>query len=446
VAGDDDVWLAGTQAGHLRGGKLELLPFGSGTLYTCAAHAANDVWALGSDGTSSLVAHWDGKTLSHELLPYRDPFGIRAMKDGAVFLHFDQLVLQRVKGAWKQVAKGSSYAVSRGELALGSPEGKPMVALGAKKKAPPKPPVRLQGVYAVSEKDVWGVGGGMFLHWDGTAWKGGERIAQGDLMAVSGNSGGEVWAAGQGQLLRRKDGTWAKMAPPPTAAYGLYSASPKATWVAGNGVARWDGERWQTVDALKKESFRTLWGTGENDVWAVGQDAWHWDGKSWTKRESAEPGWVFTHIAGDGKGTTWLLMRGPRPETHDGRPTGLDDDVLEVSDGKPSRRIAPKDRPASIAYVAGGLWAVAGRKGLQRFDGKSWTEVKCPDDIAFTQLHELRGAPLLFGNDGAALRSGDAWIHLPRHEGLMTIDAWSDGAQLFAVGRDGLLLRWEPAK
>jgi hypothetical protein len=446
-AADDDIWLVGRQAGHLRAGKLEPVTFGSGSLYSCTARAPDDVWAVGVDGGETLLLHWDGKGFSREVLPQPNPLAVRTSADGSLWVYCSGVALQKVKGAWKTVAEDSYLAVSTGSVILAARYGKPLLALTPKVKAPAKPPVLLHALYAASAKDVWGAGAGVFTHWDGKSWKGGERLSREELMHVSGNRDGEVWALdGQGNLLRRTAGTWAKMAAPPNHAHDVYSASPRETWVAGNGVARWDGERWQSVDALKKERFRAIGGTGADDVWAVGGDAWHWDGKTWTKRETAGSSAEFIQVVGDGKGKTWLLEKGARPENFDGPSTGLDDDILELADGKPARRLAPKDRPASIAFAAGALWTVAGQKTpLKRFDGQSWAEVKAPE-IGFTRLLELRGAPLLFGNDGAARREGDTWVRLPSHDGLMTIDAWSDGAQLFAVGRDGLLLRWEAPK
>lgn len=123
------------------------------------------------------------------------------------------------------------------------------------------------GVAAVAPNDVWAVGGGSIVHYDGVAW----RVVVSDqsysphglvLEAIAMVSAQEGWAVGLGGLLHYTHGHWVDahdLLPPrpadlyPTLPYpgmrAIDMLTPTNGWAVGDGGAIWhyDGARWQRV-------------------------------------------------------------------------------------------------------------------------------------------------------------------------------------------------------
>jgi hypothetical protein len=195
---------------------------------------------------------------------------------------------------------------------------------------------QLEGVSAISSKDVWTVGvtfSGILLaeHWDGTSWTVVSTPNPGppgnqNLFAVSGAAGNDVWAVGyyndnNGRtlpLILHWDGTSWTLADVPVRPghvyelFGVAAISTTDVWAVGvtNAGAptsvssndriitvalHWDGTSWSQVPTespSKYDAFQGVGGTSSNNVWAVGTqfgDAYeqktlteHWNGTKWT--------------------------------------------------------------------------------------------------------------------------------------------------------------------
>jgi hypothetical protein len=239
-------------------------PVADAWLEAAVAISSDDVWAVGtivSDGP--LAEHWDGTSWT------RTPTHVRG------WARFMGIAALGPRNVW----------------AVGSHTINPSRSLiehwnGARWRFVPSPlddvhDQQLQGVYAVSQTDIWAVGyrgrHPLIEHWDGSMWHLANAPSPsngGGLNSVTGSGPNDIWAVG----FRGPEG-W----------------SPEF----GTLIEHWNGSRWSIVrspgakSALSLNSVVTL---GPNDAWAVGglpRDllyspdsrgvSEHWDGHRWTK-------------------------------------------------------------------------------------------------------------------------------------------------------------------
>jgi hypothetical protein len=138
--------------------------------------------------------------------------------------------------------------------------------------------------------DLFAVGGGSLLHWDGTAWTAvdfGGAIDPSDLQAIWGTSGDDLWLGDSlnGRVFRWNGTRWTTSITQTVQVTDLWGSSATDVLAAGIfGFQRWNGTAWADIDAPAVEKPVGLWGFGPGDVWAVGDFSTlaHWDGTSWT--------------------------------------------------------------------------------------------------------------------------------------------------------------------
>jgi hypothetical protein len=109
----------------------------------------------------------------------------------------------------------------------------------------------MTSVWGSGPSDVWAVGSGTVLHWDGSAWS---SLSSGTLQAVNASA---VWGSGQNDV-----------------------------WIVGSGVVHWDGAAWSNVsiDLGNYGSAHAVWGSGPSDVWVLGWNAaYHWNGTAFAR-------------------------------------------------------------------------------------------------------------------------------------------------------------------
>ncbi len=101
----------------------------------------------------------------------------------------------------------------------------------------------LRGIYGISATDVWVVGDGVVLHYDGNAWSPAAQGVPGNvnLRAVGGLPGGPVWAVGNAWTIVRRD--------------------PGAWVVEATGLP---------VDDLAGDTLQAIWGATSSDIYAGG--------------------------------------------------------------------------------------------------------------------------------------------------------------------------------
>lgn len=148
----------------------------------------------------------------------------------------------------------------------------------------------LKTVWASGAADVWA--GGNFnaiAHFDGTAWT---ATAPGSVnasySAIHGTGPRDVWAVGGGDVLHYNGTSWAPITLGKLVS-GVWAAAPNDVIFAGvNGVVLRGsiagGFTQQTLPAaVATEEFGRVWGSSANDVWVSSRlRAVHWDGTAWT--------------------------------------------------------------------------------------------------------------------------------------------------------------------
>src|SRR6185503_164010 len=104
-----------------------------------------------------------------------------------------------------------------------------------------------------------------------------------DLHGFAGTAPDDVWAVGDGATLHFDGQRWTAAAAP-SPMFAAWSPAKGDVWaVAGNRVVHRSGaSSWLT--SLTVGWLYGIHGTGPSDLWAVGEAgaAWHFDGTGWT--------------------------------------------------------------------------------------------------------------------------------------------------------------------
>jgi hypothetical protein len=303
-------------------------PSVTGTLVSTAAISDNDIWAVGSGGSSpgTLAEHFDGKSWRVVPTPPLPSGGING--PGGQFFGVAAAASNDV---WAVGFKIGPDNPDFGEQLIEHWNGK---SWSVDTTGPEIEGDTLSAVTVVSSNNVWAVGatGGNALveHWDGTSWSivSNSVIAgAGRLSAVSADSANDVWAVGQagngGPPILHFNGTTWSQGPgfnPSMEATSVTAISPTNVWAAGTvgvffnhrmhrkaAIEHWDGTSWSLVPSPNPtpspglDSFlRGIVAVSANDIWAVGSLnkstggsatlIEHWDGTSWTIISSPNPG------------------------------------------------------------------------------------------------------------------------------------------------------------
>jgi hypothetical protein len=306
-----DVWAVGT-AGDQRGFGETLIEQWNGTqwrivsspnpsqvynsLSAVAALSAKDVWAVGfqamMDGTTqTLIEHWNG--VSWQVTPGANPgavnnelLSVSAISPRDVWAAGFQTTSSYTDATLVEHWNGTSWQVS------------PSVNPGTSAD-------HLEGVAAITPRDVWAVGTGvtdsgqtLVEHWNGTQWQvvpSPSPNSGGELRTVAAVSPKDVWAAGDDvtdsghALLERWNGkTWQVVSSPQVGTspiyLGLAAISAKDVWVVGSAtdsdgnfeplIERWNGATWRVVANPSPGSsypqLESISADPAKHVWAVG--------------------------------------------------------------------------------------------------------------------------------------------------------------------------------
>jgi hypothetical protein len=130
------------------------------------------------------------------------------------------------------------------------------------------------GVYA---DELWAVGpGGAVYRGSFKGWMRQEHgLTQATFYSVSAPSSSDVWAMGAGIALHFDGTSWSAHAGAPSTPFGVYSAGKDDVWAVGpaqgkGSVAHWDGLAWSAVAVPSMANLRSVHGASATDVWAVG--------------------------------------------------------------------------------------------------------------------------------------------------------------------------------
>jgi hypothetical protein len=274
----------------------------------------------------------------------------------------------------------------------------------------------LHDVVAFPTGEVLAAGvGGRFVHRtpDGaqdTGLAAGART----VFALDGTSRTDIWGVGLGGIIIHWDGSvWSQY---PTliedAITDVYAAAPDEVWAVAEGgtMLRWDGRKWAVVRSTTAATLRGVWAAGPSRAVAVGGTATilHFDGVNWLQRP-IEP------VEIPGEDEPWVV-----------------------------------DAPLHGVWgaAADDVWAVGGQGVVVHFDGERWTYTPTADDRRRT-LWAVWGRAAddvwAVGGQGVVLHwDGSAWSLQPANSVATLFGVWGLGADVWAVGSLGTILRHVP--
>jgi hypothetical protein len=211
-AGPGDIWVVGYNGTvlHRVGETFSRIPIpgtATPTLNAVYGTGPNDVWFTGAMRT---VLHWDGTRINDEgagIVTELNAVTATSATDVWVAGNAGS-IYRRVGQTWVRQAEGMTGAV-------------------------------LYGIWAGSNQDVWAVGDGVALHFDGSGWTTTSLGAGVVGHAVWGAADNDVWAVGRHP---------------------------------GGLVAHFDGNGWTVITTPPVAALLAVRGVGANDIWAVGKE------------------------------------------------------------------------------------------------------------------------------------------------------------------------------
>lgn len=330
----NDVWAVGTQGSilHYDGSRWNFSNSGTqNDLQSVSASAANNAWVAG--GSNGLVLRWDGTSWSSvntgrnvftSGIYTSGPSSVIATELGSNALHYNgtnwtaRVAVARNGVGILRGISGSSATnvwVYGDDLSVSTWNGTAWTFL-ARTYVP-------TGIYASP------AGGGYMQHFTSQMYKvatTGYTMPTAPTADVSGTSGivglwgidgNNVFTSGpQGVLYKFNGTTWSTIQTP-VKEVGVFAkgagSSPNDMWLVGRAgiVARWDGTKVTSDRAnVLSGDITNVWGSGPNDVWFVTdkRTVIHYDGTSYRESQPLVSGTNANlyGIGGSGPKDVWL--------------------------------------------------------------------------------------------------------------------------------------------
>jgi hypothetical protein len=306
------------------------------TLFSVAAAADDDIWAVGAAYNSRLAAYrtlierWNGMSWS----VVNSPNG----STGYNFLNGVAVVAANDIWAVGQAARGNVY--------------KTLVEHwnGIAWNIVPSPNIsgnsnQLRAVSVVSANDIWAVGSSsdssfndhpLIMHWNGTTWSIVPSPGVNDdiLFAVDAVSANDIWAVGKSQdeartlTLHWNGSAWSVVPSPNDSTedntlFGVAALAHKDVWAVGNAgslktlAIHWDGARWSVVPTppfnsnTNNEVLFGIVALSRDNVWACGQFLLPLQGSA---QQTLTENW---------NGSSWSLVASPNAKHSNNRLHGI---------------------------------------------------------------------------------------------------------------------------
>ncbi len=245
-------------------------------------------------------------------------------------------------------------------------------------------------------QELWVTGKiGTLLQRDGSRWWQLKTGTDADLAAVWESEAGQVWAVGDGVTLRWDGKSLTRLRGPKLT--GVWGSDDDDVWAiglrpddSGYGVARWKDGAWQWLELPKVSGdrlLRRLTGSGRRDVWVAGmigtgEDALpsvlQWNGRSWRELPISSEGEVGQTYDLQAFGASDAWVCGERGVAHwDGKrwtPHAFGTLPGAVADShEPCRKLLGRS-PGDLYALSENLTARSWR--LNHWDGTSWTATR----------------------------------------------------------------------
>jgi hypothetical protein len=195
---------------------------------------------------------------------------------------------------------------------------------------------------ASSPSNVWAVGNGYALRWNGGRWTVAGTFGGGEVTSVVAVGHNGAWVFGPadrdgeaGVGAWHYDGhTWVRVAGLAATIYRASAVSAQDIWAittgpGGSSLARYDGTGWDLVPVtgqalnnvqlgdIVTESASSVWVSGIADGSSSQVVLAHWNGSTWTRFTAPWPAQQAERFAPDGSGGIWIptVTAGTSPQT-----------------------------------------------------------------------------------------------------------------------------------
>ncbi len=405
VAPDGTVWVVGDGAAHWDGqswtlyGAEEGLAAEQGLVNDVAFAPDGAVWV----GTPTGVARLDGQ----RWIAYDMPEDEATTSVGALAVGPDGTV-------WTASYQGLSHF--DGETWTTFENEAEVAAFPAGMDVP----CPINAVVVAPDGKIWTGGSSDVGVYDGTSWT---NYANQNSMLVSAVAiapDGAIWfgteESGIGRVEEGGYSTFFASELPQNDTTSVAIAPDGAAWLTpffapSVWAVRFDGESWKNYgeeDGLPYEAGNTLVLAPDGLPWIVGQGVYRFDGQRWIDMGAPISGASITGIAFAPDGTAWISSyKGAA------RLQGQMWTTFLAADGLAG------DSLTAVAVAADGTaWLGTDENGLSRFDGTGWTTLTGADGLPGDDISALAVAPdgsLWVGTpyDGLARFDGGAWVVFP---------------------------------
>ena len=132
---------------------------------------------------------------------------------------------------------------------------------------------------------------GTVLHYNGKEWQKLDPGVDFDLTDMCCLDSTDIWIVGKGGVLHFDGTQWSLDTLELGDSPSIYFTSPQDGWIAtpmgsDGWVYHYDGERWEKVAVLKNTTPRDIAMHSPEEGFIVGTDIFQWDGSSWEKVKS----------------------------------------------------------------------------------------------------------------------------------------------------------------
>lgn len=266
------------------------------------------------------------------------------------------------------------------------------------------------------------------------------------LSSMWASSPTDVWALGSGTLVRYDGTAWTRPQTPSQAYFGIWGSAPNDIWMAGGSskIAHYDGTTWTEVANSLAGHFNAIWGSAANDIWAVGSingatgGVVHYDGATWQIAASTS-GWPsMQSIWGFGPQDIWAV--------------GFSGAIYRRS-GTAWSRVASSPTTQNLFSVWGpssdDVWAVGDAGTILHNDGGGWTA--WPVTVTTRHLRAVRGTgpkDVWIAGDGGTLLHYDGvrWSEAAPPTPNNLAGLWPTAPDdVWTVGQSGTIARYAGA-
>jgi hypothetical protein len=289
-----DVWVAdSTSMFHFANGAWSTTPGGARWL---TGRNANDVLAVGA----THVRRFDGNAWSDVFQVGFSPLnGMWRSPNGDIwFAGANRTILRERNGELRRmkaavsgvgdVVLRSVWGSSDADIWFGGTGTSFLHVVNGELCAVPNGGVQASVISGSAADDVWAIGDGKSVHWDGKAWSASTLTNATSIFAFSKT---DAWATGGATVQRWNGSAWSPVTMPVTidsffTRFGIISGTASNdVWIpvdqfSEDEVLHWDGGTWKKWDS-PGVNFKAAHARAANDVWLLDWDVHHFDGVEW---------------------------------------------------------------------------------------------------------------------------------------------------------------------